>query len=62
MNTTAKYHTNLDDLEWLREIRGKITGSFDHTPKRIGDYLREREKTLGDRIFRAQARLVPAKG
>lgn len=62
MNTNTPPEKDTDDLEWLREIRRKITGSFDHDQKRIGDYLREREKTMGDRIVRAQARLVPAKG
>jgi hypothetical protein len=50
-----------DDLEWLRDIRRKLTSSHDHDQKKIGDALREREKTMGDRIVRAQARLVPAK-
>jgi hypothetical protein len=50
-----------DDLEWLRAIRRKITSEFGHDQKKIGDALREREKQMGDRIVRAQARLVPAK-
>jgi hypothetical protein len=50
-----------DDLEWLRAIRCKITGEFGHDQKKIGDNLREREKTMGSRIMRAQERLVPAK-
>ncbi len=52
---------DIDDLEWLRAIRRKLTTSFDHDQKKIGDALREREKTMGNRIVRAQARLVPAK-
>lgn len=51
-----------DDLEWLRAIRRKLTSEFEHDQKRIGDALREREKQMGDRIVRSQARLVPAKG
>lgn len=51
-----------DDLEWLRAIRRKLTSEFGHDQKRIGDALREREKQIGDRIVRSQARLVPAKG
>ena len=50
-----------DNLEWLREIRRKITSAFGHDQKKIGDYLREREKAMGDRIVRTQKRLVPAK-
>lgn len=41
-----------DDLEWLREIRRKITSDFGHDQKKIGDYLRERDKAMGDRIVR----------
>ncbi len=51
-----------DDLEWLRAIRCKLTSEFGHDQKKIGDALREREKQMGDRIVRSQARLVPAKG
>jgi len=51
-----------DDLEWLRAIRHKLTSEFGHDQKKIGDALREREKQMGDRIVRSQARLVPAKG
>ena len=50
-----------DDLEWLREIRRKITSQFGHDQKKIGDYLRERENLMGDRIVRTQERLVPFK-
>jgi hypothetical protein len=61
MNTTATPQKDSDDLEWLREIRRKITTSFGHDQKKIGDYLREREKSMGDRIVCTQSRLVPAK-
>jgi hypothetical protein len=60
MNTTST-QTDPDGLEWLREVRRKITSDFDHDQKKIGDYLREREKTMGDRIVKTQKRLVPAK-
>lgn len=53
--------TDPDGLEWLREIRRKITSDFGHDQKKIGDYLREREKSMGDRIVKTQKRLVPAK-
>ena len=49
-----------DGLDWLREIRRNITDSFGHDQTVIGDYLRQREKELGDRIVRTQPRLVPA--
>ncbi len=58
--STQNAQTDPDDLEWLRQIRRKITGGFGHDQKRIGDYLREREKAMGDRIVRTQRRVVPA--
>lgn len=59
MNTKPEVQSDSDDLEWLREIRRKITSEFGHDQKKIGDYLREREKAMGDRIVRSQKRLVP---
>ena len=53
--------TDPDDLEWLRQIRRKITADFGHDQKRIGDYLREREKAMGTRVVRTQSRIVPAR-
>jgi hypothetical protein len=61
MNTPPTPSRDSDDLEWLREIRRKITSDFGHDQKKIGDYLREREQSMGDRIVRTQQRLVPAK-
>jgi len=61
MNTQPPPQSRDDGLEWLREIRRKITSEFDHDQTRIGDYLREREKEMGDRIVRTQDRLVSAK-
>ena len=53
--------TDPDDLEWLRQIRRKITEEFSHDQNRIGDYLREREKALGTRVVRTQRRVIPAR-
>ena len=50
-----------DGLDWLREIRHQISAEFGHDQKRLGDYLRQREKEYGDRVVRTQARLVPVK-
>ena len=61
MSTPVTPQRDSDDLEWLREIRRKITSDFGHDQKKIGDYLREREKLMGDRIVRSQERLVPFK-
>jgi hypothetical protein len=62
MNPKPEQQSDSDDLEWLREIRRKITSDFGHDQKKIGDYLREREKAMGDRIVRTQKRLVPVQG
>ena len=60
MSTNPEKQSDPDDLEWLREIRRTITEDFGHDQKKIGDYLREREKAMGDRIVRTQKRPVPA--
>ena len=62
MKTTAPPEPTVphdDGLEWLRAIRREITTNFDHDQTRLGDYLREREKQLGDRIVRTQRRVIP---
>lgn len=56
--TLETTHPHDDGLEWLRAIRREITTSFDHDQTRLGDYLREREKQLDDRIARTQRRVV----
>ena len=61
MNPQPPAEPHDDGLEWLREIRRKITAEFDHDQQRIGDYLRQREAELGDRVVRTQERVVPAK-
>jgi hypothetical protein len=33
-----------DDLDWLRDIRRRITSEFDHNPHRLGECLRKMEK------------------
>lgn len=54
MNTKPPPQSYDDGLEWLREIRRKITSDLGHDQKKIGDYLREREKAMGGRIVRTQ--------
>ena len=50
-----------DGLDWLRDIRRKITSEFDHNPHRLGDKLREMEKLpqYAGRIVRVKKVLVP---
>ncbi len=50
-----------DGLDWLRDIRRKITSEFDHNPHRLGDKLREMEKLpqYAGRIVRVIKVLVP---
>lgn len=62
MNSKPAPRPDSDDLEWLREIRRKLTSDFGHDQKKIGDYLRERERQMADRIVRTQPRVVSAKG
>ncbi len=62
MNCKPAPRPDSDDLEWLREIRRKLTSEFGHDQKKIGDYLRERERQMADRIVRTQPRVVSAKG
>ena len=59
MNTA--HQSDPDGIEWLREIRRKITADFGHDQKKIGDCLRGRERAMGDQIVRTRKRLVPAK-
>ena len=59
--STPNAQTDPDDLEWLRQIRRKITEDFGHDQKKIGVYLREREKAMGTRVVRTQRRIVPAR-
>ena len=60
MNPQLPAEPHDDGLEWLREIRRKITAEFDHDQQHIGDYLRKREEGLKDRVVRIQERVVPA--
>ncbi len=46
MNTPLPPALQDDGLDWLREIRRKITAELDHNPHRLGDKLRENEKLL----------------
>ena len=50
-----------DGLDWLREIRRKITAELDHNPHRLGNKLREMEKLpqYAHRIVRVKKVLVP---
>ena len=53
-----------DGLEWLREIRRKLTAAQNHDQTRIGDAIRAREAEVRHRLVRTQPRVVgvePAK-
>ena len=62
MNTPLPPAQQDDGLDWLREIRRKITAELDHNPHRLGDKLREMEKLpqYAGRIVRVKKVLVPA--
>jgi hypothetical protein len=44
MNTQPPPSPQDDGLEWLRDIRRKISADFDHNPHHLGARLREMEK------------------
>jgi len=53
-----------DGLDWLREIRRKLTAAEGHDQTRIGDAIRAREAEVRHRLVRTQPRVVgiePAK-
>lgn len=61
MKTTAQKAVQHDDgLEWLREIRRKLSAECNHDPFEMGRRLREREKNYKGRIFTTRRVLVPA--
>lgn len=61
MKTTAKKRLPKydDGLEWLREIRRKMTAECNNDPFEMGRRLREREKEYKGRIFKTKRVLVP---
>ena len=61
MNTFPSPAQQDDGLDWLREIRRKITAEFDHNHHRLGDKLREMEKLpqYAGRIVRVKKVLDP---
>jgi hypothetical protein len=63
MNTQPPPSSQDDGLEWLRDIRRKITGKLDHNPHRLGTRLREMEKLpqYAHRIVRVRKVLEPVK-
>ena len=61
MKTTAQTPVRHDDgLEWLRDIRRKLSAECNHDPFEVGRRLREREKQYKGRIFKTKRVLVPA--
>ena len=61
MKTTSKKPAGYDDgLEWLREIRRKLSAECNHDPFEMGRRLRELEKGYKGRIFKTKRVLVPA--
>ncbi len=47
-----------DGLDWLREIRRKLTAAQGHDQRRIGDAIRAREAEVRHRLVRTQPRVV----
>jgi hypothetical protein len=60
MKTSPPKPARYDDgLEWLREIRRKLSAECNHDPFEMGRRLREREKEYKGRIFTTKRVLVP---
>jgi hypothetical protein len=49
-----------DGLEWLREVRRQLAAEANYDPAEMGRRIREREKSLGHRMFKTRRVLVPA--
>lgn len=61
MKTVVQKPPSHDDgLEWLREIRRKLSAECGHDPFEMGRRLRAREQDYKGRIFRTKRVLVPA--
>jgi hypothetical protein len=61
MITQPPPSTQDDGLDWLRDIRRKITAEFGHDPHRLGAKLREMDKLpqYAHRIVRVRKVLEP---
>lgn len=61
MNSQSPPLMNDDGLDWLRDIRRKITAEYSHDPHRLGAHLREMEKLpqYAKRIVRVRKVLEP---
>lgn len=61
MNAQPEKQPQDDGLEWLREIRRKISAEHGHDPHRLGAKLREMEKLpqFASRMVRVRKVLEP---
>jgi hypothetical protein len=50
-----------DGLEWLREIRRKMSEDFKHDPKRMGRFYRDLERQYKNRLYRREEQFSKTK-
>lgn len=51
------FHDEGDDvIEEIRAIRHRMSERFDHDPRRLVAYLRERQEEHRDRLFRSETK------
>jgi hypothetical protein len=43
-----------DGLEWLREIRRKMAGKFDHDPRKAAAYYQKMERRYAGQLYRSE--------
>jgi hypothetical protein len=58
MKTPPESHHD-DGLEWLREIRRKMSAECNHDPVLYGERMREFQKQFQDRLVRVRKVLEP---
>ena len=50
-----------DELEWLREIRGKMAKEFGYAPKKAGEHYRRMARRPGVKLYKREDHLATVK-
>jgi len=62
MNSEPTTTTAADDpIAEIHEIRRRLTAEHGDDPRRLGAYLRQREKARGAKVVRVEKQLVPVR-
>ena len=51
---------NADPIAEIHEIRRRLATEHGNDPRRLGDFLRQRQKARGAKTVRVQKKLVPS--